>query len=139
MTLYPIIWKVEDEAKEASYKHKSDHRDGTPGKSQWTISEAAERQSFLDTMINNWIEQGWGWGIHTPGGVVAILGVDRDHSTEVFISRFDYNSGEWHGYPVNYKNVQQRPPGAVLRDWVAKTFLAKAQMRKIVKGQPCRT
>ncbi len=139
MTIYAINWTVGANSFSTNYKHKLDHRDATPGKSQWIISEVAERQSFADAMANTWVANGWGWGIHAPGGAVAILGVDRDHTTQVFISRFDHAAGEWHGYPVNYKIPQQKPPATVLRDWLRKAFLGKAQVRKIVKGQPCRT
>ena len=138
MTLHAIDWKVGTYPHTASYKHKSDHRDGTPGKSQWTVSEAAERESFKDAMVNQWIKSGWGWGVHVPDGELAMLGVDRDHVSEVFISRFDFAADEWHGYPVDYRKPQQKPPGTVLLSWVAKAYLGKAQMRKIVKGQPCR-
>ncbi|MFA6115199.1 MAG: hypothetical protein WC729_14465 [Sphingomonas sp.] len=138
MTLHAITWTIGETKFKTNYKHKLDHRDATPGKSQWTIPEISERQSFTDAMVNSWVADGWGWGIHAPGGALAMLGVDRDHKTQVFFARFDHDAGEWHGYPVNYKIPQQKPPGQVLRAWLAKTFIAKAQMRKIVKGQPCR-
>lgn len=138
MTIYKIFWTIDGDDQSTNYKHKSDHRDRTRGKSQWGVSEAAERTSFTDAMTNAWVSGDWAWGVHAPSGKVEMLGVDRDHQTELFLSRFDQGAGEWHGYPVNYKEPQQKPPGTILLAWVNKSILGKSQMRKIVKSQPCR-
>lgn len=138
MTTHQISWNALGITNSTKYKHKSDHRNGMSGKSQWKVTEAEERQSFTQVMVNQWVSGTWGWGVHAPSGRIQMLGVDRDHVTQLFLSRFDHGAGEWHGYPVNYKEPQQKPPGNILKAWVESDLLGKAQMRKIVKSQPCR-
>ncbi|MBS1073764.1 hypothetical protein JK176_02570 [Gluconobacter sp. Dm-73] len=138
MTIYKICWNIGEKEISTNYKPKSDHRDNTHGKSQWTISLPEEVKIFTLAMGNKWISDKWGWGIYTNAGQVAVLGVDKDHKTTLFLSRFDENAGEWHGYPVNYKEKQQKPPSIILLDWVDQNIITKVQMRRIVRSQPCR-
>lgn len=58
--------------------------------------------------------------------------------TQVLVARFDEHADdEWHGYPCNYKEPQQRPPTEVLNDWLKKELLPRAKIRKIASGQRC--
>jgi len=43
------------------YIHKSDHRNGSPRKSQWTIPEDQERRVFSDAYSQGWYEGTVGW------------------------------------------------------------------------------
>ena len=121
-----------------SYGHKPDHRDNTRGKAQWLIKEADERAIFTTAMANCWTEKKFAWSLYRPQGQVAVLGVDRDHQTEVFIARFDeHSTAAWHGYPCNHKEPQQRPPPSVLNDWLNQRIFSAAKIRKITWGQRC--
>ena len=60
-----------------TYIHKKDHRDKTPEKSQWTISELEERSCFVHGIKNNWNtpQKFVSWGLHfNDQGKVAYLG-----------------------------------------------------------------
>lgn len=120
------------------YGHKADHRDKTPGKAQWRILPPEERDVFKMAMTNQWTERKFAWSLYRPAGSVSNLGVDRDHTTDLFIAKFDEHAAPaWHGYPCNYKEPQQRPPEAVLNDWLMQKFLPPAKIRKIASGQRC--
>lgn len=143
MQLHEIIFRTKQQAPTdpdnlVKYGHKSDHRDKTGGKAQWTVSELEERNVFKLAMSNQWKERKFAWSIHRPAGSVAMLGVDRDHTTQVFIAKFDeHEPSAWHGYPCNYKAPQQRPPSSILHDWLNQGILSAAKIRKITSGQRC--
>ncbi len=139
MSAIEITWKSGNDTVTVAYCHKGDHRNAAPGKSQWDISKKDERTCFTDAMRAGWTRQKFAWGLHLQGGTVSILGRDRDHKTPSFIARFDEHAeAEWHGYPVDHRKMQQRPPGEIVREWFDRSLISKAQTRKIVCGQPCR-
>lgn len=121
------------------YVHKRDHRDKTAGKSQWDISEADELSSFTVAMSSGWVNASYAWGIHKPNGVPKYLGRDRDHSTQLFIARFESKKEPfvWHGYPVNHKETGQRPATTVLKLWIEKSVLPRTKISKIERGVKC--
>lgn len=143
MTLHPIRYNTAQNPPPASpsvvhYFHKMDHRDRTPGKAQWKIGLPEERNIFQAAMASQWTESKFAWSLYQLAGSVAHLGVDRDHVTQVLVARFDEHADdEWHGYPCNYKEPQQRPPTEVLNDWLKKELLPRAKIRKIASGQRC--
>lgn len=143
MNSHDILFRNDDHASGAaeclvSYVHKMDHRDKTRGKAQWGIPMPEERDVFRAAMENQWIERKFAWSLYRRSGLVMKLGVDRDHSTELFIAKFDeHQVAAWHGYPCNHKEPQQRPPVGVLADWLAQGILPAAKIRKIASGQRC--
>jgi hypothetical protein len=123
--------------KQVLYQHSEKHRDGNPGKSQWTISRKEEALSFEKACGANWTNGNCGWGIHIVADEIAYLGRDRD-AGDVFLAKYDNHAlGQWHGYPCDYRIDNQRPTGDILQSWVEEGFLKLAKMRKIVRGQRC--
>ncbi|MGF1629500.1 MAG: hypothetical protein ACFCUT_08525 [Kiloniellaceae bacterium] len=143
MNVYEVRFRTSahsagDPDSKVGYSHKPDHRDWTRGKSQWQIDLSAECSIFTDAMTHRWRSGKFAWGLFRQTEKVRYLGVDRDHETAVFIARFDEHSpDQWHGYPVNHKQCQQRPPEGVLFDWMTKKFLSAPKVRKIASGQRC--
>lgn len=113
------------------------HRDRTPGKSQWTISLEQEYTCFTLTHDNDWILEFAGYGLHIHDGQAHYLGEDRDHSTKVFMAKFqDGNmNGKWHGWPVDHR--RDRPFESILLDWKKQGFFSPAKIIKIIRGKPC--
>jgi hypothetical protein len=121
------------------------HRNGNKSKSQWTISEADEVESFSSARKQGWILDEKGWGLHMINNRPAWLGIAKDRTTQLFIAKFVGNpctgssSGvEWHGYPADYRNNHHDiPEEGILRKWLSESTLSPAKVRKIAKGQPC--
>ena len=122
------------------YIHKPDHRNGTPRKSQWVISENLERLLFKTSKQKKWCDSNKGWGLYIVNGEVKYIGLAQDHKKRVFIGKFvDGNCNQiWHGYPADHqKNTQDIPPVKLLREWSDKDILRPSKIRKLAKGQPC--
>ena len=128
-----------------SYIHKKDHRDNTPEKSQWTISELEERDCFEFSLRNNWNTPDCvSWGLyfdHT--GNVGYLGKSASKEADkqnLFLAKFvDSNKNNlWHGYPANHTKNQDRPPEQILNNWMKEKYFSVAKIRKISKGQKCK-
>lgn len=127
-----------------SYIPKLDHRNGSPQKSQWTISEQAEQQCFYQA-YNLWQQAEYTcWGLHFENGKAVYLGKSKISSgivRDLFIAKFlDSNANcEWHGYPADHTlNHQDIPPTDVLAVWLKDGHLRQAAIRKITKGQKCK-
>lgn len=119
-----------------------DHRNQTPQKSQWTIDEPAEIDSFCLACQSGWLVNTQGWGLHVAGAGSGpdYLGLNDAGNMQLFVARFvDGNSnGQWHGYPMDHiRRPQDRPPDTVKDSWIAGGYLPAAKVRKIAKGQPC--
>src|ERR1035438_3288612 len=99
------------------YESKLDHRDGTPVKSQWTVSLQAEQLSFDHATLKEWTSGVTvRWGLHLSprpenlGVSATALGTP---TRDLFIAKFvDGNSNDlWHGYPADpYRHQQDIPP-----------------------------
>jgi hypothetical protein len=114
------------------------HRDGTPGKSQWIISELQELASFEGAITNGWCMTHVGWGLHSPNGTPEYLGVAIDRCTRLFLAKFVGGDLIWHGYPADpQRNYQDIPHPILLREWLNDGLLTPARIRKISRGQPC--
>lgn len=117
------------------------HRNGRPGKSQWTINEQEEVDCFRQTFQAQWIIDHKGWGLHIVNGFPYKLGVAQDRVTDVFVAKFVGNQqiAEWHGFPADHrKNSSDKVDEAVAWDWLERGFLTGAKVRKLIAGQPCR-
>src|SRR2546427_2748787 len=87
------------------YRHHPDHRNGTANKSQWTITEPDERDTFRNAESRMWLLEDRGWGLHTPNGRAEFLGVSHDShdlNRQLFIAKFVASARPvvWHGYPA---------------------------------------
>jgi hypothetical protein len=127
------------------YCSKTDHRDGTRVKSQWTIPFEDEESSFDRATESKWSSNATvRWGLHfrmsSPenlGDSAAICGTPP---RRLFIAKFvDGNARDsWHGYPADpYKNQQDIPPTSVLKAWLVMSYFRPALTRKLAKGQLC--
>ena len=127
-----------------TYIHKKDHRNGSPEKAQWAISEIEERECFQLGIEKSWnTSQYVSWGIHIKAGKAAYLGCTASKKGDIresFIAKFrdDEGSNCWHGYPADPREDQDIPPGKILKDWVEKKYLRLAIIRKITKKQKCK-
>lgn len=122
------------------YVHKADHRDNSPQKSQWAISEADERNVFGRTLDERWYEEATGWGLHLTDNVIQELGIGVDRMRRLFVAKFvDGNrKSEWHGYPADHlANQRDVPDGSYLVSWCERGYMSIAKMRKIVQRKPC--
>jgi len=127
-----------------TYIHKKDHRNDSPEKAQWTISEIEERECFQLGMQKSWnTPQFVSWGIHLKDGKAAYLGRTASKKGDIresFIAKFRDDQGNncWHGYPADPREDQDIPPSNVLRDWEMDKYLSPAKIRKILKKQKCK-
>lgn len=125
-----------------SYISKPDHRDGTPTKSQWTISFAEECAGFQLGVGRGWvaIDRGAAWGLHMVDGKVGYLGktaANREPKSDLFVAFFQI-SDVCHGYPSDSKRSRREvPPTAVFKDWLMGKYLRPSVVRKLQQGQLC--
>lgn len=133
-----VIQQVVCGSSTQSYQCNPMHRNGTDGKSQWDISYKDEILSFADAITKGWHADGYAWSVFPPHSPTYV-GRDRDHTTPVFIARFEATSTPpvWHGYPVNHKKSKQRPPVEITRAWLDDNVFSPAKIRKIARGEPC--
>jgi hypothetical protein len=127
------------------YKHKVDHRNQSPEKSQWIITEADERECFKYSFILGWSQQSCTtWGLYFKENKVDYLGKTATNESSfyyLFIAKFvdSTKNNKWHGYPANPGGKQQDiPPESVTKEWLNKNYLSTHKIRKISKGQKCR-
>jgi len=122
-----------------TYEIHPKHRNRTPGASQWTVSEEDEVATFERARERNWLLSAHGWGLHVPNDVAAYCGTAQDHRTPAFLAKFvdDTRSNVWHGYPTLNDHRDNRPPDAVVADWLAMDLLKPVVIRRLAKGQPC--
>jgi hypothetical protein len=81
-------------------------------KSQWKITEKQEVLCFETAIVAGWQHGAYAYGVHQAKQRCRILGVDRDHKTEV--------------------------PTTVLGKWLNAEVLSAAKISKITQGKPCR-
>ena len=119
------------------YFAKRDHRDRTPDKSQWTIREDYERSVFERTVVESWLADGHGWGLHLAAGSVNKLGESaRGHGDvrDLFVAFFVMDS-VCHGYPSDpIRSPREIPPTPVRRDWLTQGMMRPSAIRKMSRG-----
>lgn len=125
------------------YLVKPDHRDDTPGKSQWTVSPQEEAVIFEGTINAKWVVSDVvGWGLYRQANEIKYLGVDKVRSVDVFIAKFVRDPEHvttWHGYPaIHTGNCADVPANTVLAAWQDAKILSSAKLRKIARMQPCK-
>lgn len=127
------------------YIHKIDHRNNSPEKSQWIISENDEKNCFKFSLASDWKKHPHSsWSLYLKNNTVEYLGYSAKKepiSCQLFIAKFvDSNkNNKWHGYPANPsgQKPQDIPPVCILNDWFEKKYLRLPLIRKIAKGQKC--
>ena len=103
------------------YLHNPRHRDGSPGKSQWTIDKPEELACFKNALSNKWVLPYTGWGLYYQDGKVTYLGISWDRETELFIAKFvdSHEDSIWHGYPADcFRNQRDIPAMEILKKWL---------------------
>jgi hypothetical protein len=123
-----------------NYQHHPDHRNGNTKKSQWTISEPAERESFRQAGVREWLSVDRGWGLHTPNERPEVLGESQDRERKLFVAKFVASAAPvvWHGYPADHqRHPQDVPESRILSAWESSGLLAAAKITKLLKGKPC--
>lgn len=126
------------------YLFHPDHRNGTQGKSQWTIDQDEEFNCVTNAIANSTLSlaETFGWGLHLVNGLPEYLGVGANHGSQVFVAKFKCHDGvaprQWHGYPADHAaRDQDIPPSKVLLAWRNAGFLTKAKASKILLGKRC--
>jgi hypothetical protein len=124
------------------YISKPDHRDGTPTKSQWTVSVADEHACFELGVSRGWVSASGdsAWGLHLVDGRCGYLGrTAPGHAPEgdLFVAYFQL-ADFCHGYPSDVtRSRREVPPTSVARDWLTGRYLKPAVVRKLQQGSPC--
>ncbi len=96
-------------------KHREQHE---PGSGLWKVSKAKEKESFQNCRANGaftkWktnTHKGWGLIFDANSSVPAILGQGVDHEgnmSDVKVCKFvEGNAQRWHGYPINYRSLNE--------------------------------
>jgi hypothetical protein len=134
--------QAEDPVEIGEYKYigKPDHRDGTPTKSQWTVSVPDEQNCFRLGVHRKWISESAAWGLHIVNGSGAILGrtaPNREAKDDLIVAFFQL-ADVCHGYPSDpRRSVRELPPNSVTSDWLKENYLRASVVRKLQRGQPC--
>lgn len=139
---------------ECEYKVSKDHRDTSKGeKSQWTVTPDKEVECFEKNYEECWGSVDAGdkstdkvFGVLIEGNVAIVLGKTR-FDEDVHIARFKvYGQPEgvltrqWHGYPSCYwRNDQDIPTDDFLRKFVRQNIISEANLKKIIRGQRCKS
>jgi hypothetical protein len=111
-----------------------------PRKSKWTIGASEERDVFVNTKTQNWIQLSEGWGLHIVEGRVAYLGIAQDRARQLFVAKFVNSSQNqsWHGYPADHqRHVKDIPSEFVLRKWLDGGLLSPQKIAKLERAKPC--
>ncbi len=127
------------ETEPSKYFISSQHRNGNPNKSIWTISLEEEVNCFIQTISNNWKAGVEAWGIKLNGNTLQVVGISNN-KYELKLAKFvdGTNTDVWHGYPADHMyKAQDRPTTEILKLWVTEGYLSKAKMNKIRQGQLC--
>jgi hypothetical protein len=128
------------------YTHKVDHRNNSPEKSQWIITEAEERECFkcfFESCFD--AQERISWGLYFKDDKIDYLGKTAQNEPNfslLFIAKFidSTKNQKWHGYPANPggKKQQDIPHDFILKEWGNKNYLPFAKIRKIERGQKCK-
>lgn len=109
-------------------------------KSQWTINEVEEVNSFeLMILKNYWvIDNNKGWSLHRENNSENYILGSSTENDSLQIAKFvdSSNNKNWHGYPVDYrKSVHDRPHISILEDWVNQGIIKKKDKARILLGK----
>lgn len=121
------------------YFFKSDHRDGTAEKSQWTIDAGKELNCFVLSHKNQWTGVRVSWGIHIVKNKAIELGRNfNDTPLNVAVFYDSFKKNVWHGYPADFKrNAKDIPSTNVLVQWREKNYIKKHKISKAQQGKVC--
>jgi hypothetical protein len=121
------------------YKAVSYHRNGTAGKSQWTISVDDEFDLFAKAKRDGQIFDDKGYALWIVADAACVLGI-TEHESETRLARFEdgTRSDHWHGYPANYLRAKNDiPPMSLLRQWKESGLIEKSDITRLKLQKPC--
>ena len=111
-------------------------------KSQWTITTDDECACYSWAIQQNWLSNGFYWGLHKESHQPTLLQLGISKSPEEYslhIAKFvASDGGEWHGYPVaHWLSTKDKPGTEVLKSWLNSGLINKPKMAKIKRGKKC--
>lgn len=127
------------------YESNPRHRDGTSGKTQWTIKLPEEEACFEAAVAAGWVpspaDSKVGWGLHLDeSGKAQNLGRSADGERRpLWWAKFRGDSTPWHGYPADLarRNPHDQPSGDVIVNWKTNGYITKAIANKLTRRIPC--
>ena len=100
--------------------HKKHREQYEPGNGRWSASMVQERASFQNCRFNGGFKK-WkgatckGWGLVLDGITPMVLGQGVDqfgNMSDVKVCKFVEGTVQsWHGYPINYRSLNEEPIG----------------------------
>jgi len=111
------------------------HRNGTPGKSQWSISVGEEFELFELADEHHWTGDGRNyWSIKSNRQKPQPIGTRGE-----FIARFlPHREDTWHGFPgCPRERKGDRPINRVLNAWYEAQMISWSLRKKIARRQIC--
>lgn len=121
------------------YKAVSYHRNGTAGKSQWSIPVDDEFDLFAKAKKDGQIFDDKGYALWIVGDAACVLGV-TEHESKTRLARFvdGTRTDHWHGYPANYLRAKNDiPPMSLLRQWKDDGLIEKSDITRLKLQKPC--
>lgn len=114
------------------------HRNNTPGKSQWIISEREEIKCFENAVINKWSDESNYFSLKKDvRKKLVALGKNKFHE-KLYLAKYTANPKDWHGYPADHvRNSNDIPSQVILDSWMKNKTLPKHKVFKIQQGKPC--
>lgn len=107
-----------------------DYHRGTPSKvkSVWesNFNFDDEINCFINTIANTWVTtkntKDLGWGLNFSNGINSIgVGVLPGKKVLYFAQfKKEQNNTLWHGYPIDYTNINQRIPDEIVETGLRK-------------------
>lgn len=126
-----------------TYTIVSYHRTKQPtkDKSVWTINRHEEINLFIQTINYNWIliinNKRKAWGLFKPQRKLGI-GV-LPECVDVYVAEFvdPSTNHQWHGYPIDYTDINHRIHETVLKQWCDQLYISKNQKSRMKRGVQC--
>lgn len=109
-------------------------------KSVWDITTTQERDCFLQTLSNQWIDimngKSIGWGFIKNTRFIRIGTGTTPERRKLYYAKFidGNNNGQWHGYPADYKKISDRVSPSIRERWMAEGFINKHELSRLVRG-----
>lgn len=136
---YDMSFEYPDYEIAGYYTAVSYHRNGTVGKSQWTISVDDEFDLFAKAKRDGQLFDDKGYALWIVADAACVLGL-TEHESETRLARFEdgTRSDHWHGYPANYLRAKNDiPPMSLLRLWKVEGLIEKSDLIRLKQQKPC--
>ncbi len=108
----------------------------TVDKCIWTIGVHEEIETFDVAIQNAWKADDIAWGVrHYSKNSFSEIGINYGKEL-LFIAKFVFNQGVWHGYPADVnKRPNDRPKPNILSDWISRDIISKPFRSRIQGGK----